>query len=517
MPIKITIQEEGKEEKKDKEKKKSTPKSKHPGRPRKTVSRKTKNASPKRKVSTQVKKKSERTKIVVSQQEEANKESLAEEKKKIIKIIEDNEKQARDDLSLDESQKEKRKTDTTPESEPLVIKEDEKGNDLLKEEDEKEISSSGGHSIKLYRRIAFSFIFLTVILLGVIFYFSFVRVSIVLIPNQERITNNLIIDIYDKNKELKKTDASIYGVVRKISLSQSDVYPATGEEVIGEEVVGKAIIVNNYYKNQPLVATTRLLTPDNKLYRIKETVNVPAGGEIEVDIYADEPSRDMVVGPTKFIIPGLWAGLQDKIYARSKEATQYKQKVKKHIQDVDIENARRDLKQRLLTKAKDEINDIYQEYDQLIYDIDEDSVSVSVDAQVGEEVEEFSASIKADIILVGFDSEEAAKLARQRFISSLPSDKELIEFNDKDIIYSLNSYDYEEGVASVNAVFEGRVSLKNNANIIDVNKILGLNKDQLEAYLSSLPDIAGFEVKFSPSFIKTVPDLVDRIDIEIRK
>ncbi len=502
MPIKITIQEEEQEKPKKKSRKKSS-----------TKKITTKISRPRKKKKTAIKVKEEKEEI-----NEKREDGLAEQKAKVIKVIEDNNKENENSKKNNNNFKETQNNDQN-EDKIIVLKdskdfnqEEEKATDF--EEEEKPHQR---YSLKLYRRIAFSFIFLTIILLGVIFYFSFVKVSIVLIPNQERITNNLIFDVYDKGINSKISGAAIKGIVKEIELNYEDVYPTTGENVIGEEVIGKAIIVNNYYKNQPLVATTRLLTPDNKLFRIKETVNVPAGGEVEVEIYADEPSEDMVIGPTKFIIPGLWAGLQDKIYAISKEPTQYKQKVKKYVQDVDIENAARDLKQKLLSKAKKEISSSYQEYDQLIYDIDEDSVVVDIDAKKGDEVDEFSAKIKAKVILVGFKNKEAAHLAKQKFISSLPSNKELIEFDDNNIIYSLSSCDCDSGVASINAVFEGRVSLKDNVDIVDVNKILGLNKEQLEAYLSSLPDIAGFEIKFYPSFIKTVPNLVDRVHIEIKK
>ena len=53
-----------------------------------------------------------------------------------------------------------------------------------------------------------------------------------------------------------------------------------------------------------------------------------------------------------------------------------------------------------------------------------------------------------------------------------------------------------------------------------LNKIVGLNKKELNAYLSSISEIAGFEVKFIPSFLpdfmKKVPKLVDKINIEIK-
>jgi hypothetical protein len=195
-------------------------------------------------------------------------------------------------------------------------------------------------SIKLYKNIAYFFIFLVVILLGSLSYFSFKQVEIVLIPNQERKSSNLIFDIYDETSD-PGDNTSIKGIVREIKVDASDTYETSGSEVIGKEVVGEVTIYNNYTQNQPLVATTRLLTPDSKLFRIAETVNVPAGGSVEVQIYADNPDPDLAVGPTKFSIPGLWAGLQEKIFAESTEDTVYRQKVKKYVIEADFDEAKK--------------------------------------------------------------------------------------------------------------------------------------------------------------------------------
>ena len=112
-------------------------------------------------------------------------------------------------------------------------------------------------------------------------------------------------------------------------------------------------------------------------------------------------------------------------------------------------------------------------------------------------------------------------MAQKKFISSLSSNKELISFDEDNIIYALNNYDVDKGEAAVNASFEGRVSIKENSNIIEVDNILGLKRDQLDVYLGDLSDIAGYEIKFYPSFLpdflKKVPRLVDKIEVEIKK
>ena len=377
-------------------------------------------------------------------------------------------------------------------------------------------------SLNLYKKIAYFFIFLVLILVLVVLYFSFVRVKIILIPNQEKISNNMIFDIRDKEKG--EVEGSIIpGAIREEAIESSDVFEASGTEVIGKEAVGEITIINNYSQNQPLVASTRMIPVNNpdKLFRLKETVNIPAGGEIKAEIYADDPSPEMAIKSTRFTIPGLWAGLQDKIYAESENDIVYRQKVKKYIVESDFDDAKRDLRQKLLSEAKAEINESYKEYGEIIYKIDENSIVSNFDNKAGDELDEFEASIKAQVVIVAFDEEKAALMAQKKFISSLSSNKELISFDEDNIIYALNNYDVDKGEATVNASFEGRVSIKENSNIIEVDNILGLKKDQLDVYLGDLSDIAGYEIKFYPSFLpdflKKVPRLVDKIEVEIKK
>ena len=108
-------------------------------------------------------------------------------------------------------------------------------------------------------------------------------------------------------------------------------------------------------------------------------------------------------------------------------------------------------------------------------------------------------------------------MAEKKFISTLTAEKELIEFNRNNIIYTLDTFDYKEGTASINATFEGKVSLDSSSDIINKDDILGLNKDQLDAYLLGKADISGYDIKFFPSFIKRVPDIPDKIIIKTKR
>lgn len=381
----------------------------------------------------------------------------------------------------------------------------------------KTASKKKDNSFGLYRKIAISFIVLTVMLIAVIFYFSFTKVSIIIVPKQVKVSGDLTIDIFDQSKNANLAEGVITGIVKQVEVEQTKTYKATGKKILGQEVTGKVTIINNYNKNQPLVATTRLLSPDNKLFRIKETINVPAGGQVEVEVYTDEASQAMAIGPSNFIIPGLWAGLQDKIFGQSKEAMQYKEKVKMVIEQSDIDAGVKDLKEDLISRAKEQIGASFKDYEQVLYEIDNNSITQKLGSKVGEEKDNFSISMKTMVSVIAFKDDKIFDLAKQKLISSLADDKELVEFNKKDVNYSLNSYNLETGIASISAVFSGRSVLKQNATVIDKNKLLGLTSDQLSQYLENIPEISTYQISFFPRFIKKVPELVDRIQVEIKK
>lgn len=96
-------------------------------------------------------------------------------------------------------------------------------------------------------------------------------------------------------------------------------YTFTDYEAIEEEGTarGKVTIINNYSVDQPLVETTRLLSEFGVLFRTDETVTVPAGGKVDVPVYADQPGANGNIDASTFEIVALWEGLKDKIYAES--------------------------------------------------------------------------------------------------------------------------------------------------------------------------------------------------------
>lgn len=378
-------------------------------------------------------------------------------------------------------------------------------------------------SVGLYRRLVIKFIILVGLLALAVFYFSFSKLTVSLSLKGESISDTLLLKITDAN--LTKAAASsalvllndpreeISGVIKEINAAVTKTYPASGETYLGEDIVGRVRLINNSPKSQALVATTRLLSPDNKLFRIKNAVNIPAGGEVAADIYADKPSAEMAIKPTTFTIPGLWLGLQDKIYAQSDVAFVFSKQVRKYITSGDLEAASKDINAALTEAAKKQA--VGSGTDDWLYLVSE-LATVTINAKAGDKKEEFTASAGNKIIAVSFSKEAAAKLAAAKFNLIIPDNKELSEFKPENIVYSFDSYDAASGSATVKAAFNGTMILKSDSDVINPEQLVNLSAEQIGTYLKNQNEIKDYELKFSPAFIKKAPSLVDRIKIEVK-
>lgn len=374
--------------------------------------------------------------------------------------------------------------------------------------------------IGLYRKIFVFFVILTLVLLAAAFYFFFVTLTIEVTPKTERISDKLAVVVYGAKEKPQGANFSgkeaVNGSIEQIPIKEARVYPATGAEILGQEIIGKVKIINNYNQGKTLVATTRLLSPEGKLFRIKNQVEIPAGGSKEVDIYSDEPSQDMAIGPTEFTIPGLWAGLQDKIYAKSDKAFVYQTQVRKFVQAIDVEKAIQDLKESLAKKVSDQFSGNYRGFDKVLAEINKDSLHSSSSAAAKQKVDEFTVAITAQVDVIAFKSADLEKLAKDRFTSLVPNDKKLVELEKNKLDFNLVNADFVAGTATLEVPIVGSVALSDISNTVKREKLVGLTEAQIINYLQGLDKFSDIKLNFTPSFITKAPSLVDRIKIVIK-
>jgi hypothetical protein len=81
--------------------------------------------------------------------------------------------------------------------------------------------------------------------------------------------------------------------------------PSEGTVTANDPAQGTITIMNKQASPQALIKNTRFATADGLIFRIHDSVKVPAGGELKVPVYADEPGDKYNIGATTFVVPGL--------------------------------------------------------------------------------------------------------------------------------------------------------------------------------------------------------------------
>lgn len=86
--------------------------------------------------------------------------------------------------------------------------------------------------------------------------------------------------------------------------------PAESTETANDPATGTIIIMNGQAESQTLIKNTRFESPEGRIYRIQNSVNIPGGsvsspGTVQATVYADAGGEEYNTGPTTFTIPGL--------------------------------------------------------------------------------------------------------------------------------------------------------------------------------------------------------------------
>jgi hypothetical protein len=365
-----------------------------------------------------------------------------------------------------------------------------------------------------YKKTVLRFSFLVLALLLAVFYFSFVSLNIVIYADKEKLSEDINFYAYsgDRGSELER---AIPASIHSLELSSKNTFNSTGEKKLGGEIIGKVTIINEYSKNQPLVATTRLLNSDDKLFRIRNTINVPAGGSVEVEIYADEASESMAIGPDKFIIPGLWSGLQDRIYAESYESFVLKQDSEKYITQDDFSRAIKALSDDILNQAEEVISSSAKKDQLSIISIDQSRTVIKNEQGIGEEADFFEVELKNTVHIILFNKSDLLSVIERR-LDILDFNMNFSEVDTRSFEHSLLNLNSEENLAEIKTIFLVETSLGGPDKGVDKNHLTNLNEAQIRAYLRNIDEIKSYDLFFRPGFIKRSSLLSDRINIEYK-
>lgn len=323
-------------------------------------------------------------------------------------------------------------------------------------------------------------------------------------------------------------------VVKSLSASGS-------KSVSNQKARGKITIYNEYDTNpQPLVATTRFLSKDGKLFRLVKGVTVPGmkktgenseKGSIEAEVVADRAGEEFNIEPTSFTIPGFensgndkylkfyaessksmsggGSGSQEANFVAAEDIVSAKEAVK-----GDIESA---LKQEIKKRAVSQFG--YESEDEVILidgAISQEEPVYKLSNSQGDVVDTFeiTSQVKAKALIVNkkdLDSLVARMIAR--------SGNGQVDIDGESLALTFGKpiVDFEGGIIEIK--FHATGKLQPNMDTAAIRSdILGKKEENLKEYLQSFNEIERIQLSYWPSFINgRIPFRASQVEVVLDK
>jgi len=356
---------------------------------------------------------------------------------------------------------------------------------------------------RLYRSIAVGFSALVALLAATTLVLALSRAEIVITPAREEkeLKSSFMVSATPED-----TPDTIAGSITAETMTLAAASPITEGKLIEDRAHGVMTVINHYHRNQPLVTTTRFLSPDGVLFRSTRTITVPAGGRVDVEVRADQPGEKGEIGPSRFTIPGLWAGIQDKIYGESKAAMTGGERRVTTITAADLEKARAALAA-LQATTLHELNE-KKEQPHMILSLEKLSESILTPA--GSEADAARIEGAFTLTTVTYDPDALSAYLAQQVA---------LRFDGTDRIapasVSLAIERAAKSSALLTAIQKVSAAARAEDLALDPRLLKGKKTAEASRILEAVPGIGKVAIAIQPAFLKRLPRLPDHIKITI--
>lgn len=363
------------------------------------------------------------------------------------------------------------------------------------------------------RRIVVSFIIAVGAVGALILYYALARASIVLEvgPDSEIMETLVTVNQYNQGDD-------VTGTIVETEVTQNQKYLASPSGELEEKASGKVKIVSTHSAPQTLIATTRLLSPAGVLFRITETVTVPANGSVEVPAMADQAGEASAIGPTKFTIPGLRQALQDKIYAESSEPMQRQPKAGAQVTLQDLERARKELTdlvgQQAISKLREQLPPEQRELS-VVYRTQ--NLKAESDVPAGTKRSDFTYTVTEKVTGIFYDSASLRERALEQLQADLTTGRKILTLEPESLAVSIESIASDLTSATLRVKFLAQVIITDPEVVFRKTDLLGRTEEEVKNYFSSIKGVKSVEVKLSPFWVTAVPTVESHIELNIKE
>lgn len=299
-------------------------------------------------------------------------------------------------------------------------------------------------------------------------------------------------------------------------------FPASGKKVIEQKAAGKITIYNAYSSDpQPLVASTRFVASDGKIFRLAKSITVPGAkiveGKIipstfETAVIADQPGAEYNIGPVaKFSIPGFKGTPKyQAFYGESlgPMAGGFVGEAAFPTLD-DIKKAKTEIAQKLESAVKEKIlAQIPAEFKIVDGATNFSILKQNIISQTDNDGN-FKIDSEAAITIVAFKETDLLLMLEGKIMKEKGSGYEVKNF---ELSYEKARVDFLSGRISFPVKFTSTL-----ARTIDIDslkeQVMGKSEPALQALIYGLSDLQSAVISLWPFWVKSVPGSKGKITI----
>lgn len=323
------------------------------------------------------------------------------------------------------------------------------------------------------------------------------------------------------NSEIVATEASgddISGRVISTTVRGQEKITEVDRKETDKPATGTVTLHNDLDQDQPLIATTRLLSESGVLFHLKDHANLKAHSTLTAEIYADQPGRGGEIGPSHFTIPGLWKDWQTKIYAESNSPTTGGFGETDYVSQETIDRGINQAVEKLTAEGKAKLQKNLRPGEKIFDEaLNVEKLAAGADTTSNSFASEFAVTAEIRLTAVIFDENTLRRISENKLNRQLAKDQEIKTGHSADLQYSLVTYDLSRKTATLAVSISAPSVFKISLDEIKKDKLIGRTKNEVIDYLQRVQPVGEIEIKFTPNWVTTVPAQEGKITIKSAK
>lgn len=351
------------------------------------------------------------------------------------------------------------------------------------------------------------------IFIGIQFFLSFATVNVW--PSARTVLFQGMVTAQSDVPQIDFINGVIPGKIVQVEKTATKLYPATGKIANEAKAQGIVKVFNtNPQKSQILIAGTRFISQEGKLFRSQARIVIDSMGFQDVQVVAAETGPEYNIGPASFSLPGL-AGtpLYTLVYGKSSQAMKGGSKSQVSVvTDEDISQAKNSLADSAMKLAKDELmQQNISPYSLSQDDLDEQIIETSSLIKSGVQLQQFTVKAKVRVAGLAFQKPQLNEFVLH-MLETQVADGETADPKSFQISYTIKSFsvDTQQMILAVSAQIHAHES-------VDLASLRTLLKGQKESdakrFLDGYGKFEKSQILFWPFWIHAIPQDIRRIHL----